>query len=119
MQKNSAGVIVSVKDMSEVTGSMVHCSKCGRDFIPSLDCDSFFIDTAESFMKDVVEEEDSSEEKLLQCEYCLDDALTSQGVGVIDMRPDGVSIKPAKPQANAPVATTHEKKKWWQPWKKT
>ena len=88
MRKNSLGVIVSVKDISEVSDSMVQCKLCGKEFIPSLDCDAFGLS----------DERDDTGEMPVQCENCFDDALTSQGIGIIDMsHPDGIQIKPAKP----------------------
>ncbi len=87
MRKNSAGIIVSVTDISEVHNAMVHCSVCGNDFVPSLDCDVFPLRDAR----------DASGEMPLQCEVCMDRAFAAQGVGSIDMsRADGIRFTPAQ-----------------------
>jgi hypothetical protein len=83
MKKNEAGIIVSVRNISDVVDYLVHCSECGKDFIPSLDCDCFAIS----------EKSDSTGEMPLQCENCM---MAAGGIGYIDLsRPDGVRIYPA------------------------
>lgn len=86
MKKNSAGIIISVKDIAEVGESMVHCGLCDKDFIPSLDCDVFTLRDRRG----------ADGEMPLQCEVCMDRGIVAEGMGIIDLsRPDGARITPA------------------------
>ena len=69
MKKNNMGVVVSVKQISEIADNMAHCSSCGADAIPSYDCDYF----------PQQDKADSSGETPLVCEKCL-----TKGMKVFD-----------------------------------
>lgn len=103
MNKNSDGIIISVRDISEVGQSMVHCSQCGKDFIPSLDCDVF----------PLTDRAGAGGEMPLQCEVCMDRGFASEGIGVLDMsRPDGVRTtsvgRPTKQADNGMISRVRD-----------
>jgi hypothetical protein len=91
MKRNAAGVVISVREITDVDEVMVRCLLCGREFIPTLACDAFGIE----------DRRDADGEMPLQCEVCFDRGLARQGMGILDVSdPDNIQITPARTRSD-------------------